>query len=526
MEDAGRRTLPLFLSRPADDSERHTLNPMTHTLLVAGTASHVGKSTVVAGLCRLLAARDSLVAPFKAQNMSNNARAVTTPDGGTGEIGISQYTQAHAARIRPTTDMNPVLLKPRGEGESQFVLQGDAVGHYEAGEYYAEHWDRARAVARESWVRLASEHDCVIAEGAGSIAEINLHHRDLANVETARFADADILLVGDIERGGVFASLVGTLSLMPSDLRERVVGCLITKFRGDRSLLTPGIDSFEERTGVPVLGVLPYDDPGLPEEDSVSLPSKRATLGADDGVREERAVTIAVPRLPHISNFTDLEPLAREPGVRVAYRPLAGGEEFARADAIVIPGTKNTVDDCLALRSAGLDDQLRSFDGPIVGLCGGYQMLGQRITNAAVEGTGSVGVIDGIGLLPVETRFTEAKRVEPVSRAIHGCGPLAGASGVVTGYEIHMGETTLLATIDRPFEESGAATDRVLGTYMHGLFENETVRDAFLDTVFECAGRERSAVTTGTPGKTENPYDRAATLVRQHVDLAPLGLPE
>lgn len=544
MEDAGRRTLPLFLSRPADDSERHTLNPMTHTLLVAGTASHVGKSTVVAGLCRLLAARDSLVAPFKAQNMSNNARAVTTPGGGTGEIGISQYTQARAARVHPTTDMNPVLLKPRGEGESQFVLQGDAVGHYEAGEYYAEHWDRARAVARESWERLASEHDCVIAEGAGSIAEINLHHRDLANVETARFADADILLVGDIERGGVFASLVGTLSLMPADLRERVVGCLITKFRGDRSLLTPGIDAFEERTGVPVLGVLPHDDPGLPEEDSVSLPSnnERVTIGADDGVRDKRAVTVAVPRLPYISNFTDLEPLAREPGVRVVYRPLDGGgngdgygnedeesEGFARADAIVIPGTKNTVDDCLALRSAGLDDQLRSFDGPIVGLCGGYQLLGQRITNAAVEGTGSVEVIDGIGLLPVETRFTEEKRVEPVSRAIHGCGPLTGASGDVTGYEIHMGETTLLADLDRPFEESGAATDRVLGTYMHGLFENRTVRDAFLDTVFECAGMERSAVTTESTGRTETaetPYDRAAALVRQHVDLAPLGLPD
>ncbi len=502
MEDKAAHA-PFVPLAPGQGSERHTLNPMTHTLLVAGTASHVGKSTVVAGLCRLFASRGVPVAPFKAQNMSNNARAVTTPEGA-GEIGISQYTQARAARVRPTTDMNPVLLKPRGSGESQFVLQGSAVGHYEAGEYYAEHWDRARAVARGSWERLASEYDCVIAEGAGSIAEINLHDRDLANVET----------------------LEGyPLSRVSSRCRDDIVGCLITKFRGDRSLLTPGIEAFEDRTGVPVLGVLPYEDPGLPEEDSVSLSAEQATRGADDGVPEARAVTIAVPHLPHISNFTDLEPLAHEPGVRVSYRPLDEG--CTSADAIVVPGTKNTVDDRLALQSAGLDDQLRSFDGPIVGLCGGYQMLGQRITNAAIEGTGSMAVIDGIGLLPVETRFTEEKHVEPVSRPIRGCGPLTGASGVVTGYEIHMGETTLLADADRPFDGSGAATDRVLGTYMHGLFENETVRDAFLDTVFESAGIERSAVTANRmTGTQASPYDRAAALVRQHVDLEPLGLTE
>jgi adenosylcobyric acid synthase len=494
---------------------------MNHTLLVAGTASHVGKSTVVAGLCRLLAARGSPVAPYKAQNMSNNARAVTTPDGTTGEIGVSQYTQSRAARISPNTDMNPVLLKPRGKGESQLVIHGQSVGHYEAGEYYAESWDRARTAARESWERLASEYEYVIAEGAGSIAEINLHHHDLANVETARFADADILLVADIERGGVFASLVGTLSLMPPDLRQRVVGCLITKFRGERSLLAPGIEEFEERTGVPVLGVLPYDDPGLPEEDSVSLPDERerAVFGADDGVSDERAVTIAVPRLPRISNFTDLEPLAREQGVRIIYLPL---DADLAADAVIIPGTKNTVDDCLALRSAGFDDRLRSFDGPIVGLCGGYQLLGERITNAAIEGTGDTHEIEGIGLLPVETCFSKEKRVEPVTRTIHGCGPLTGAFGSVTGYEIHMGETALLADIDRPFDGEGAATDRVLGTYMHGLFENRTARESFLDSIRASAGIEMTRLARTK--ETESPYDRAAALIREHVDIAPLGL--
>src|SRR6056297_386931 len=269
---------------------------MAETILVAGTASHVGKSTIAAGLCRLLADRGVSVAPFKAQNMSNNARA--TPGG---EIGVSQYVQARAARVPPSTDHNPVLLKPRGDGESQLVVEGEAVGNYAAGSYYDDYWDEALAAAEAAHARLAADHDVVVAEGAGSIAEINLHDRDLANVETARFADADILLVADIERGGVFASLVGTLELVPEDIRERVAGVVVTKFRGDRSLLEPGLDAFEERTGVPVVGVVPYDDPGLPEEDSVSLPpvGERAVRGAD-GVPDDRSVTVAVPRLPRI----------------------------------------------------------------------------------------------------------------------------------------------------------------------------------------------------------------------------------
>jgi adenosylcobyric acid synthase len=505
---------------------------MARTLLVAGTASHVGKSTVAAGLCRLLADRGVAVAPYKAQNMSNNARAVATPaadgrDADAGEIGVSQYVQARAARVPATTDHNPVLLKPRGEGESQLVLQGQAVGHYEAGTYYDEHWADALAAAEESHARLASDHDVIVAEGAGSIAEPNLHHRDLANVETARFADADILLVGDIERGGVFASLVGSLELMPDACRERVVGALITKFRGDRAILAPAIEDFEARTGVPVLGVLPYDDPGLPEEDSVSLPAagERARLGADDGVPGAGSVTVAVPRLPRVSNFTDLEPLAREPGVRVAYLPL--DSSLDGADAVVLPGTKNTVDDLLALRDAGLADELRAFDGPVVGLCGGYQLLGERITNAAIEGTGDRETVEGVGLLPVETEFREDKRVEPVSREIRGAGPLAGASGPVTGYEIHMGRTEPTGDVERPFPgdgdqpADGAATDRVLGTYLHGLFENETVREAFLDRVFAAAGRERPR----RGDAAGDPYDRAAELVATHCELSPLGLP-
>ncbi|WP_254546277.1 cobyric acid synthase [Halomarina pelagica] len=504
---------------------------MVRTYLIAGTASHVGKSTVAAGLCRVLADAGVRVAPFKAQNMSNNARAVATPDGGFGEIGVSQYVQARAARIPATTDHNPVLLKPRGGGESQLVIDGRAVGHFAAGDYYDEHWERARAAAEASWRRLAADHDVIVAEGAGSVAEINLHHRDLANVETARFADRGsgsvrIVLVADIERGGVFASLAGTLELMPDDLRERVVGCVITKFRGDRSLLDPGVEAFEDRFGVPVLGVLPYDDPGLPEEDSVSLPAGggAAVRGADDGVPDDRAVTVAVPRLPRISNFTDLDPLAREPGVRVTYLPLDA--PLDGADALVLPGTKNTVDDLLALRAAGFGDRLAAFDGPVVGLCGGYQLLGERLANASVEGTGDADELDGFGLLPVETRFEGAKRVEPVTRTLTGCGPLAGASGRVSGYEIHMGRTRPRAPIERPFPAEGergaegAATDRVFGTYLHGLFENRIAREAFLDAVYAHRGVERPRAVT-----SPSPYDRAARLVREHVDLAALSLP-
>ena len=513
---------------------------MTRTVLVAGTASHVGKSTVAAGLCRLLADCGVSVAPFKAQNMSNNARAVprapetmartgdASDDTGDayGEIGVSQYVQARAARNSPTTDCNPVLLKPRGEGESQLVVDGVAVGHYAAGDYYDDHWETARQAAVDAHDRLAAAHDVIVAEGAGSIAEINFHDRDLANVETARFADADILLVGDIERGGVFASLVGTLELMPDDLREQVAGVVITKFRGDADLLAPGIDAFEARTGVDVLGVLPYDDPGLPAEDSVDLPAtdERAIRGDDDGVAAEHSVTVAVPRLPRVSNFTDLEPLAATPAVRVAYVPLDSG--FAHADAVVIPGTKNTVDDLLAIQSTGFDDELRAFDGPIVGLCGGYQLLGERIDNAEIEGTdidSDGSTVDGVGLLPVATTFSEKKRVVDTTLELDGAGPLAGATGSVSGYEIHMGTTGATAPVETPFASDGEASaalgaraGNVVGCYLHGLFENETAREAFVDRVFAAADTERPAAAT-TP--LASPYDRAAALLAEHCSL-------
>ncbi|WP_345775900.1 cobyric acid synthase [Halobellus captivus] len=548
------------------------------TILVAGTASHVGKSTVAAGLSRRLADAGVDVAPFKAQNMSNEARAVVRPaavggvdadhraapadaagltDSAFGEIGVSQYVQARAADVRPTTDHNPVLLKPRGGQESQLVVDGVAVGHYAAGDYYADHWEAARNAAEAAHARLAADHDVVIAEGAGSIAEINFHERDLANVETARFADARILLVADIERGGVFASILGTLELLPEDVRERVVGVAIAKFRGDRSLLDPGIEEIESRTGVPVLAVLPYDDPGLPDEDSVSLPAadECEVRGGDDGVDGSQSVTIAVPRLPRASNTADVDPLVDVPGVRVAFVPL--GAPLSDADAVVLTGTKNTADDLRAVRRAGLHERLRAFDGPVIGLCGGYQLLGERLVDADVEaadvhveatkGTdneavedvdvepaesgesgGHASTVPGIGLLAVETAFSPRKRVAPVEWDLDGSGPLSDASGPVSGYEIHAGETRVVPSdgvgrastpVLTPFSAPGrepvalgAAAAGVLGTYLHGLFENDGVREAFVDNVFAHAGVSRPTAGASA-SESDDPYANAAALV-------------
>lgn len=498
---------------------------MTETILVAGTASHVGKSTVVTGLCRILADQGLTVAPFKAQNMSNNARAVpkATQEDTFGEVGIAQYVQSHAARRQPNTDINPVLLKPHGDEASQLILDGDVVAKYDARDYYESQWNHAYNAAKQAWSRLSDSHDVIIAEGAGSIAEINLHDRDLANVETARFTDGAIILVADIERGGAFASILGTIELLPDDIKDQVIGVVINKFRGDETLLDPGIDRIENQTGIPVLGVLPWRQFGLPEEDSLSIPAGdvETTVGKDT-VPTEQQVTIIVPRLPRISNFPDLDPLATVPGVRVSYRPLTA--EISDGDAVIIPGTKNTVDDLLALTEAGFDEKLRSFDGPIIGICGGYQLLGEQIHNADLEGTVEKSTVDGLGLLPVETEFQTEKTVRERTFIVSGTGPISGATGEATGYEIHMGQTTAQDSVSTPFltpedETSavkyGVSKGKVLGTYFHGIFENKQIRTSFLDTVYASSGGTRPVEK-----EQKNPIDKAADWLLNNMEMS------
>lgn len=494
---------------------------MAKTLLVTGTASHVGKSTVVTGLCRILAANGVSVAPFKAQNMSNNAHAVPVATGeGYGEIGVSQYVQAKAAGIAPTTAVNPVLLKPRGDGESELVIHGERVGSFSADSYYSEYWDTARSAAIDAFDHLAESYSVIVAEGAGGVSEINLHHRDLANRETAEFTDADIILVSDIDRGGAFASLVGSIELMPEDMRANLVGMVITKFRGDESILEPGITSLVERTGVPFLGVIPAEPINLPAEDSVSLPDERneGTIGTHNRPAEE-TVTIGVLRFPFISNFTDFAPLGNMPGVHVKTLPLSASLESV--DGVILPGTKNTVDDLGALRDAGMDHRLHSFTGPILGICGGYQMMGKKLHCIEVESTQQSGTIEGLGFLPVETTFSAEKHVEQTEYDITGVGPLAGATGTVTGFEIHLGSTALQSDVPQPIGPESAATEQSLGTYLHGLFENPTIREVFINNLF--AGTERNRPQQET--HSLSPIDAVAELVSEHVCLTQLGLP-
>jgi adenosylcobyric acid synthase len=443
---------------------------MSRFLVVLGTTSHSGKSTLVAALCRLLSDRGLRVAPFKSQNMSLNSWV--TQNG--SEIGIAQAVQAWAARVEPTEFMNPILLKPKGDRTSQVIVLGRPVADKSAEEYYRE-IDGLKGVVDRSLLELEKDYDYIVVEGAGGAAEINLFDRDLANIYVARYLHAPIILVGDIERGGVFASLFGTVQLLPEDIRPLVKGLVINKFRGDPAILGSGLKALEELTGVPVLGVMPYLDLDIPSEDSVSLGDKKARPAGEQ-------VEIAVIRLPRISNFTDFEPLERLAIVR--YVNLS--EPLGRPDAVIIPGTKNTVSDLLEMQEKGMADQIKSLgQTPILGICGGYQMLGREIIDCGVEDT--EGTVPGLGLLDAVTRFDlyEKKTVQ-VKKPVTGGGPILSPirGQVVTGYEIHMGVTRPEG--EAAFGDDGAVSESgmVIGTYLHGLFDNENFRMAFLDFLY------------------------------------------
>ncbi len=444
---------------------------MTKAIMIQGTGSNVGKSMIVAGLIRACVQRGIVVRPFKPQNMSNNA-AVTT-DG--GEIGRAQALQARAAGVAPHTDMNPILLKPQSATGAQVIVQGQIAGHQEAAAFGKNKAALMPAVL-ESFNRLAKDCDLIIVEGAGSPAETNLRAGDIANMGFARAAQVPVILMGDIDRGGVIAQIVGTQAVIEAADNALIRGFAVNKFRGDRSLFDAGRDDIARRTGWPCLGVIPWFDQAhrLPAEDVMDLPARAKSTGS--------GCVIAVPRLPRISNFDDLDPLSAEPGVDL--RVIMPGEPLpADADLVLMVGSKATIADLAALRAEGWDIDLAAHirrGGRVLGLCGGYQMLGQTIADPhGIEG--EPGTVEGLGHLQIDTVMAPVKHLS----LKNGQHPASGTE--VSGYEIHIGETDgpdrarAWLTFDGQPEGAACADGRVQGCYMHGLFNSDAFRRAYLN---------------------------------------------
>ena len=476
-------------------------------LLVAGTTSDAGKSVVTAGLCRWLARQGIKAAPFKAQNMSLNS--FVTADG--GEIGRAQAMQAAAAGLTPEAAMNPVLLKPGGNGTSQVMLLGEPVA--EAGALdYRELKPRLHQAVLGCLAELRDRFDVVICEGAGSPAEINLADRDIANMGLARSAGLPVIVVGDIDRGGVFAAMFGTLALLSREDQALVGGFLLNKFRGEARLLEPGLDMLHGLTGRPVLGVLPWTGGlWLDAEDSLGLgagPAAGTELPAA-GFPDARPLRIAVIRLPHISNFTDADPLAAEPGVTVRFTTAPA--EVIDADLAILPGSRATVADLAWLRERGLADAVtaRAAAGrPVLGICGGYQMLALEIRD---EVESRSGLVPGLGLLPATVRFGPRK-------ILRRCQD-SGLGEQVTGYEIHHGVTEAVG--GEPFP-GGCVTGAVYGTSWHGLLESDGFRRAFLRRAAAAAGREFTPVAVSFAAARERQLDLLADLIEAHADTGAL----
>lgn len=455
-------------------------------LVVLGTSSSVGKSLLVAGLCHLFARRGVKVAPFKAQNMSNNA--AVCPDG--SEIGRAQYTQALASGLEPHVDMNPVLIKPEADSRSQVVVMGRAWQTLSAKDYYPKKqilWREATGALD----RLREKYELIIVEGAGSAAELNLKAGDIVNMAIARYAKAPVLLVGDIDRGGIFAQLIGTVWLLEPEERELVKGFIVNKFRGDISLFSDGVKILEEKSDVPVLGVVPYlHDLFIPEEDAVALenPFERPVAKVEE-------IEIVVTHLPRIANFDDFDPLASEPGVRVRY--VTSPDQVGNPAAIIIPGTKSTVNDLEWLRSRGFEKVIQKHTqsgGAVVGICGGYQVLGE-IVHDPDHVESKLDSAPGLGLLPVETFFAGDKATYQASAQIqNGPGWFANLEGqIIRGYEIHMGRTDSKSPWLEITERSGQSVripdggtsedGKIWGCYVHGLFANKNLRQAWLKDI-------------------------------------------
>ena len=479
---------------------------MAKCIMVQGTMSGAGKSLLVTALCRIFAQDGYRTAPFKSQNMALNSHI--TLDG--LEMGRAQAVQAQAAGREPDVRMNPILLKPSSDVGSQLIVNGEVRGDYAAKDYFRMKKSLIPDILA-AYDSLCAENDIIVIEGAGSPAEINLKADDIVNMGLAELVNAPVLLVGDIDRGGVFAQLYGTVELLEPRERQRIVGTVINKFRGDVGILKPGLTMLEEKTGIPVLGVVPYTRAKIDDEDSLAP--------VLDETRVHKAVDVAVIRLPRISNFTDFTPLEYHPALGVRYVPDL--RSLGTPDMVILPGTKNTMDDLLWLRQSGLEAavlKLAAQDVPVLGVCGGFQMLGTRLDDP--EGAEHGGSMAGMGLLPCETVFAAAKtRTRVTGRS--AAAPLDGAA--VEGYEIHMGQTTGSAepfTVLEDGRPEGAAHGLVFGTYLHGLFDSGEMTEKLADWLLARKGLEAGSVRVESHREyQERQFDIVAAEVRGALDM-------
>jgi adenosylcobyric acid synthase len=518
---------------------------MARALMVLGTASHVGKSLVVAALGRILSNRGYRVAPFKAQNMALNSAA--TIDG--REIGRAQALQAEACRVTAAVEMNPILLKPTSDRGAQVVVRGTVWGQVTASDYHQRRVEELFPIVVDCYRTVAAAHEVVVIEGAGSPAEINLKAHDIVNMRMAAAADAVCLLVGDIDRGGVFASLLGTMALLDREERRRIRGFAINKFRGDETLLAPGVEMIERRIRRRCMGVIPYVHAlGLDEEDSVALEDRRTVARAWKSLRApvagnpQRPLRVGVVALPRMANFTDFDALAHEPSVELAF--LERPEDLADADVAILPGTKSTLDDLRWLRATGFERAIldrASARRPIAGICGGLQMLGDEVSDPA--GVEAGGVERGLSLLPIRTELTTTKTTIPALARWSALQLFGQSVGEVSaaGYEIHMGETRYAGDVDAFAEirRTGsteivadgavAADGLVFGTYLHGLFDSDSFRHAFIRAARAASGLAPSVDLVGVAAQRDERLNRFAAHVEQALDVDALlrwiGLP-
>ena len=497
---------------------------MASYIMFQGTGSHVGKSILTTALCRIFAREGMRTAPFKAQNMALNS--YVTPDG--KEMGRAQVAQAEAAGLVPETDMNPVLLKPVGNSRSQVIINGTPVGNMTAREYHLSYCMEAFDAVKSALARMDDTYDILVIEGAGSPAEVNLKDTDIVNMRVAKYLQAPVFLVADIDRGGSLAALVGTLELLEPEERKLVKGLVINKFRGDVSLFEPAVRFLEEKTGKPVIGVVPYiENMGIDEEDSVSLHDMKQQVTHED-------VNIAVVMTPKISNFTDFDSLGQEVGIGLYYADTP--EKLKDADVIILPGTKNTLEDLQYVRKSGMEAEIFKAlkkGAFIVGICGGYQMLGERLCDPhGVES--SVQEIYGLGLLQAETTLVNTKLTAQVQcRCVKlRVGDVVIDCSGMRGYEIHAGQTVMKREQVRPFLitsrhgldcsfEDGAVSENghVWGTYVHGLFDNDDFRHAFINAVRLHKGLSPLTRGNSYSARKEDNYDRLANIVETHMNM-------